>query len=416
MTVQQFVERTQPLLEHERKCEIEATRGLLRSHTDKELEKKGIVLVNLKVVSKTITPFNEMEVVFRHTIRNKELPHSSLALGAVVGIFTGPFQGKAIANGVVARQTMSEITVIVGDQVVGSTLNSSQIYKLGPDDNDSTHNRMLVALDTLRKNAHRMIKIMFDSPPVKRQLSPPAVDHSMEPFTDAYSRLNAAQQVAVRGALQAEVLTVIHGPPGTGKTKTLCVTILEHFARNPNMRILICAPSNVGVDNLALGIMQLSKSTEKMVRLGNPIQVDRIVRENIGIDRLTRKGSFGPVAERARKRMNRLLMNHDTGALNEIGLIKDELKLEEKRAVTETLQGCRIFFATCAGAAYIKRNIDLGPRYKFDLCIVDECAQGLEIVSWIPILESIKNCHSWRSSPITPHCSLWPQGAPAESL
>lgn len=63
--------------------------------------------------------------------------------------------------------------------------------------------------------------------------------------------LNAHQKRAVRAALRARDVFCIHGPPGTGKTRTL-TEIVERAAADGD-RILACAHSNQAVDTLLVG-------------------------------------------------------------------------------------------------------------------------------------------------------------------
>ncbi|GFZ00872.1 RNA helicase [Actinidia rufa] len=61
--------------------------------------------------------------------------------------------------------------------------------------------------------------------------------------------LNASQIFAVKSVLQKPV-SLIQGPPGTGKTVT-SAAIVYHMAKQGQGQVLVCAPSNVAVDQLA---------------------------------------------------------------------------------------------------------------------------------------------------------------------
>lgn len=63
--------------------------------------------------------------------------------------------------------------------------------------------------------------------------------------------LNQEQQAAVKYALLADELFCIHGPPGTGKTRTLIEIIRR--AVEAGDTVLVCADSNQAVDNLVAG-------------------------------------------------------------------------------------------------------------------------------------------------------------------
>lgn len=60
--------------------------------------------------------------------------------------------------------------------------------------------------------------------------------------------LNHSQMYAVKSVLQ-KPLSLIQGPPGTGKTVT-SASIVYHLAKMNPGQVLVCAPSNVAVDQL----------------------------------------------------------------------------------------------------------------------------------------------------------------------
>ena len=87
-----------------------------------------------------------------------------------------------------------------------------------------------------------------------------------EPALD--SGLNDTQQQAVRFALSARDVALIHGPPGTGKTTTVVELIRRAIHRGE--KVLACAPSNLAVDNI---LERLLAKGERAVRLGHPARV-----------------------------------------------------------------------------------------------------------------------------------------------
>jgi len=78
------------------------------------------------------------------------------------------------------------------------------------------------------------------------------------------SRLNASQIEAVASMLSDNAVSIIHGPPGTGKTTTLVAGMKELIKRG--QKILLCAPSNAAVDHVCEKLMQ---EDVQVVRVGN---------------------------------------------------------------------------------------------------------------------------------------------------
>ena len=66
------------------------------------------------------------------------------------------------------------------------------------------------------------------------------------------SGLHKNLRLAVLKAKPSSHLQIIHGPPGTGKTRRMAEMILNH----PTGRVLLCAPTNVGAANLYSRVIQ----------------------------------------------------------------------------------------------------------------------------------------------------------------
>ncbi|KAI9372596.1 P-loop containing nucleoside triphosphate hydrolase protein [Aspergillus egyptiacus] len=74
--------------------------------------------------------------------------------------------------------------------------------------------------------------------------------------------LNGSQINAVKSVLQRP-LSLIQGPPGTGKTVT-SATIIYHLAKLNGGQVLVCAPSNVAVDQLCERIHRTGLKTVRV--------------------------------------------------------------------------------------------------------------------------------------------------------
>lgn len=81
---------------------------------------------------------------------------------------------------------------------------------------------------------------------------------------------------AIHLTAERHPLTIIHGPPGTGKTTTLAAAILSAVANGD--RVVAVAPSHAAVDALTQAILaqwpsDLGDPRQRLVRLGNELRV-----------------------------------------------------------------------------------------------------------------------------------------------
>ncbi len=168
------------------------------------------------------------------------------------------------------------------------------------------------------------------------------------PFDDA---LDDAQRAAIEAALAAHEVALIHGPPGTGKTRTLVELIRQCVARGE--RVLATAPSNTAVDHLGL---QLAARGVAVVRLGHPARVAPAL-EARTVDALVAASDGAALArelgDRARDLRRRAYGKRGAEA-RELWRECRGLERDARAALTEAeahvVGGAPVLLATCTGA------------------------------------------------------------------
>ena len=198
--------------------------------------------------------------------------------------------------------------------------------------------------------------------------------------------LNESQLEAVRFALTAEHLAILHGPPGTGKTTTV-VELIRQITRRGE-RVLAVAPSNIAVDNL---FERLLAAGENVIRLGHPARVMPELRDHT-LDLLVENHPDVKMARKLAREAYSLREQASkfTRARPESGarqamrqdakqMLADARKIEDM-VVERLLDGAKIICATVTG---LDRHL-MGERH-FDWCIMDEANQCTEAAAWAPL-------------------------------
>ena len=195
--------------------------------------------------------------------------------------------------------------------------------------------------------------------------------------------LNDSQQEAIRFAIASREVALIHGPPGTGKTHTLIELILQLLKQQ--LRLLVCGPSNISVDNI---VERLASHKVPMVRLGHPARLLPSVL-NHSLDVLTRTSEAAALVQDVRKEMDdkqssiRKTRNakERRQIYTELKELRQEYREREKGCVNNLVTGSKVVLATLHGAGgfHLKGQ-------EFDVVIVDEASQALEAQCWVPLL------------------------------
>lgn len=185
--------------------------------------------------------------------------------------------------------------------------------------------------------------------------------------------LNGSQINAVKSVLQRP-LSLIQGPPGTGKTVT-SATIIYHLAKLNGGQVLVCAPSNVAVDQLC----------ERIHRTGlKTVRVTAKSREDV-------ESPVGFLSLHEQVRMNDsnielVKLNQLKAELGELSS-QDEKRLKQltRAAEREILGNADVICCTCVGAGDPRLA-----KFKFRTVLIDESTQSAEPECMIPLVLGCK--------------------------
>ncbi|MEM9196073.1 MAG: AAA domain-containing protein, partial [Myxococcota bacterium] len=199
--------------------------------------------------------------------------------------------------------------------------------------------------------------------------------------------LNGLQRTAVTHCLSAREVALVHGPPGTGKTRTLVEVIRQELAEQ--RRILVTAASNAAVDNLA---ERLIDAGVPLVRLGHPARVATVVEDHTLDAQVERSEGFllarnwmREAAElrrtvRKRRERGRLDRAAARSMQQEIRNLHRDARRTLDAARDRILSKVGVVCTTATGAAMN----DLS-EVRFDLVVVDEATQAPDPLTLIAL-------------------------------
>ncbi|KAL4884238.1 P-loop containing nucleoside triphosphate hydrolase protein [Aspergillus karnatakaensis] len=199
--------------------------------------------------------------------------------------------------------------------------------------------------------------------------------------------LNESQKEAIRFALASRDIALIHGPPGTGKTHTIIELITQMVRRN--LRVLVCGPSNISVDNI---VERLAPNKVPVVRIGHPARLLPSVLDH-SLEVLTQTSDAAAIVRDVRKEIDekqasirKTRFGREKRAIyQDLRELRREYRERESKCVDNLVRESSVVLATLHGAGgHQLRN------QKFDVVVIDEASQALEAQCWISLLSAPK--------------------------
>ena len=350
--------------------------SLDQQHTLKSLKAEGLALHPIVVTRKNFGYADYPEISFR---LNFPAETNQFKDGAAIECFyTGeePVKGVLISlDGKVGefRLFAPDFPDWIEDNGVG--------IKLAPDQRTTTI--MKTVLNNLENNKEllQLFKQLQDNSPGENT---PAIaaNHSLV-FNNQH--LNESQQEAVIAITQNENITIVHGPPGTGKTTTLIEAIVQ--LTKAGEKVLVSAPSNTAVDNITKGLITQGI---QVLRAGNASKVDETIFLHTPEGRLSnskqqkeikalkiRAEQFRKMALKYKRSFGKEEREQRNLLFKEVKNIRTEIKklqaYNEEKLYTEA----EVILGTPIGLYDAKIN-----HLTFHTLVMDEAGQCIEPLAW----------------------------------
>lgn len=156
-----------------------------------------------------------------------------------------------------------------------------------------------------------------------------------------------------------------------------------------NLRVLVCGPSNISVDNI---VERLAPHKIPIVRLGHPARLLPSVL-NHSLDVLTQTSDAAAIVKDVRKEMDtkqasirKTKSGKERKAIyGELKELRKEFREREKKCIGTLIGSGKVVLATLHGAGGFQTKDQV-----FDVVIVDEASQALEAQCWVPLLRASK--------------------------
>jgi ATP-dependent RNA/DNA helicase IGHMBP2 len=364
------------LAEEEREVRGRAD-ALLTQSSPRELEQSGVLLRKGRVADVTAALFGRVRLtVADDPSRPGHVDRFDARPGAVVWAMERDDDGRLqqVAAGIVARRRRGSLEIVFESSEQVAETDEAIDLLLAPD--EVTLRRMREGLEEAARAEGRPARLLEV---VLGAVAPRPTRMSEQ--VKIHPSLHEDQRLAALHGILAEDVGLIHGPPGTGKTRVLVEVILQCVARGD--RVLALTASNAAIDHLALSLLEAEPGLP-LARLGQPARVHPALEQHTLVAlteaherRELAKGLVDQAFQLLRQARRRSARGRDAWqkereARVEAGKLFADARRLERQAAADVLDRSRVLCGTLTGL----RDDVLGDE-PFDVLVVDEASQAL---------------------------------------
>ena len=403
--MKKYIKRLIRLINYERDAEIELMQTEIQNMSGKKREELGRAIN--KVKGKYVGKELGMQIV---QFGRSEPIDTEISVGDMVLVSTdNPLRSDL--TGTVTEKGSRFIKVAFDKRIPKWALKKK--VRLDLYANDITFRRMEDNLKHLSLKGKNALEYMLTDRNPKKNRKTPYISYIDQD-------LNYSQKIAIENALSCENFFLIHGPFGTGKTRTLVELIFQETRQGH--KVLATAESNAAIDNILERLMENKKLN--LTRLGHPQRVSknniayslaykvenhelnkRIKKIHKKIDKLIEKRStFTKPTPQFRRGYSDydILYNASKGKggrgisaekmksmaqwidyNQEIDELHSDIKRIENKMINKIIEESDVILATNSSSA-----LESIARTKFDVAIIDEASQATIPSILIPIAKA----------------------------
>ena len=353
----------------ERDFETKAYQTLIQNRSIKERVEEGVTWYPVDYTDYHYSRLNELVLVFRI---NEDQHGKMFGTSGKCSIFSSVSNEKT--DGIILQQKDNVVSVVIDEEEIPEWLKEG---KIGIDAicDTRTYDLQIKAMEDLAETK-RGIAVDFYT---KKAEGFPPDDFHEDP------NLNNSQNIAVKEICSTTPVTIVHGPPGTGKTKTL-VSAIKNLYRE-GKKILVAAPTNAAADHIT---SEIAKAGVEVLRYGNSFKISPQVFGLTLQSRIQNHSDLQVVerltkdAEAIRKKAFRFVRNFGPEEQaerrelkNQLREIRKDIRLIEKRVRAYTLEKYPVITGTLIGLQQEEIS-----QHEFEIMMVDEAGQALESAIW----------------------------------